>query len=132
MLIGVLFVFFFGILPVLLGTYLISLYVFKDSKKILIFLYSIPVVLIMFIGGYIVYERNYHFVKSTDIPYESQEVFYLGDAIEDVKNFYGANYYSTVEQGMNVIGYVDRKRRVNLVFWHNQVEIDSVWVRRME
>ena len=84
---------------------------------------------ILFIGGIFVYENNYHFVKSADIPYELQEQFKVGDSIEDVKKFYGENYYSTVEQGMDAIGYVDRNRKINLVFWHYRGEVYQIWVR---
>lgn len=132
MIIGVMFGLFVGALPLLLATYLVCLYIYRHSKKVLITLLSIPVILIMFIGGMFVYETNYHFVNNTDISYELHEQFKVGDSIEDVKNFYGENYYSTVEQGMDAIGYVDRDRKINLVFWHYQGEVYQIWVRRID
>ena len=124
--------FFVGALPLLLGTYLVCLYFYRHSKKGLIILLSIPVTLILFIGGIFIYENNYHWVKDTDIPYELQEQFKVGDSIEEVKKFYGENYYTTVEQGMDAIGYVDRNRKINLVFWHYQGEVYQIWVRRID
>lgn len=41
-----------------------------------------------------------------------------GDSLKKVKAAYGENTYSREEQGVDILGYVDKKRNQSLEFWH--------------
>ncbi|MET3193913.1 hypothetical protein [Gottfriedia sp. OAE603] len=41
----------------------------------------------------------------------------LGDSMKDIISVYGEHYYNRVEQGCNIIGYVDKNNRLILEFW---------------
>ena len=41
----------------------------------------------------------------------------IGSTKHDVVVLYGSSYYKRIEQGANIIGYVDQKHRVKLEFW---------------
>lgn len=41
-----------------------------------------------------------------------------GDSIKEVKAAYGKKKYSRVEQGVDILGYVDKKRYQSIEFWH--------------
>lgn len=41
----------------------------------------------------------------------------IGDDKYKIIKFYGKNYYKRVEQGTNILGYVDRKNKTSLEFW---------------
>ncbi|MFJ8267220.1 hypothetical protein [Peribacillus asahii] len=41
----------------------------------------------------------------------------IGNTKHDVIVLYGSSYYKRMEQGANIIGYVDQKLRVTLEFW---------------
>ncbi|MCC2420468.1 MULTISPECIES: hypothetical protein [Bacillus cereus group] len=41
----------------------------------------------------------------------------IGDKKEDVIRKYGNNYYFRMEQGTNIIGYIDKKRYISIEFW---------------
>ncbi len=41
----------------------------------------------------------------------------IGSTKHDVVVLYGSSYYKRIEQGANIIGYVDRKHRVKLELW---------------
>lgn len=40
-----------------------------------------------------------------------------GDSGIDVKNEYGSNYYYRREQGVEILGYVDKTRNTSIEFW---------------
>ncbi|WP_019244229.1 MULTISPECIES: hypothetical protein [Bacillus] len=41
----------------------------------------------------------------------------LGDSKNDVIKNYGKNYYNRFEQGMNIVGYIDKKKQKTIEFW---------------
>jgi hypothetical protein len=45
------------------------------------------------------------------------------DTIDKVIKTYGANYYKRIEQGVDIIGYVDHKKKWTLEFWHHKKNI---------
>lgn len=47
----------------------------------------------------------------------SKEIF-AGDPIEKVKKKYGEKYYERTEQGIDILGYVDKKNHRIIEFWH--------------
>lgn len=65
------------------------------------------------------FSRLYHhtFSKLTDLSKENVEGVYLGDKIDSKKivSKYGDNYYTRLEQGTNIIGYVDKDYSIE--FW---------------
>ncbi|KOS68933.1 hypothetical protein AEA09_10500 [Lysinibacillus contaminans] len=48
----------------------IAIFIFKENKKVSLLLLSIPFLLILGIGAWLLFERNYHFVKDTDLSIE--------------------------------------------------------------
>ncbi|RFU70612.1 hypothetical protein D0469_05620 [Peribacillus saganii] len=44
----------------------------------------------------------------------------VGDSVKKVKSAYGKNSYLRSEQGVNILGYVDKKRNQSIEFWHVQ------------
>ena len=44
---------------------------------------------------------------------------HLNDSIDKVKDLYGDSYYNRVEQGMNIIGYIDTEAKLTLEFWYD-------------
>ena len=41
----------------------------------------------------------------------------INDNKKKIISLYGKNYYERVEQGTDIIGYVDRKNKISLEFW---------------
>lgn len=41
----------------------------------------------------------------------------IGDDKDKIIKSYGKNYYKRVEQGTNILGYVDKKNKTSLEFW---------------
>lgn len=41
----------------------------------------------------------------------------IGSTKHDVLTLYGSNYYKRIEQGVDIIGYVDQKLHITLEFW---------------
>ncbi|MEC1520719.1 hypothetical protein P9D43_01570 [Neobacillus niacini] len=41
----------------------------------------------------------------------------VGDSIQKAKDLYGNRYYTRIEQGVTIIGYVDKKHNQSLEFW---------------
>lgn len=54
-------------------------------------------------------------VNDDTIPTEKN--IKIGDNKEKIIKKYGKHYYKRVEQGTNIIGYVDRKNKTSLEFW---------------
>ena len=47
----------------------------------------------------------------------------VGDSLVKVKKAYGENFYKRTEQGLDIIGYVDKKSHQSLEFWHDQKKV---------
>lgn len=47
----------------------------------------------------------------------------VGDAISKVKKVYGEKYFTRTEQGLEIVGYVDKKNHQSLEFWHDQKKV---------
>ena len=43
---------------------------------------------------------------------------FAGDPIEKVKKMYGNKYYERSEQGIDILGYVDKKNHRTIEFWY--------------
>lgn len=43
----------------------------------------------------------------------------VGDSINKAKAIYGKKYYKRVEQGVDIIGYVDKQHHQSLEFWYD-------------
>ena len=41
----------------------------------------------------------------------------VGDKNDKIIELYGDNYYSRIEQGTNIIGYVDKEKDYSIEFW---------------
>lgn len=52
---------------------------------------------------------------------ESYKGVKIGDSEEGIIELYGENYYKRLEQGTNIIGYVDKNKKISIEFWldHN-------------
>ncbi|MGZ4107761.1 MAG: hypothetical protein ACXVO1_10535 [Tumebacillaceae bacterium] len=57
-----------------------------------------------------------------------------GDSIEKVKQLYGTHSYSRSEQGMDILGYVDKTNQETIEFWHwgSKVQIIRLDITSME
>lgn len=53
----------------------------------------------------------------TDSSLETAKGIKIGDTKKDVIQAYGDNYYFRIEQGLDIIGYVDKKRNISIEFW---------------
>lgn len=53
----------------------------------------------------------------TDRNLETANGIKIGDEKKDIIKVYGDNYYFRLEQGADIIGYVDKKRKISLEFW---------------
>ncbi|CAM5221425.1 hypothetical protein UACE39S_03270 [Ureibacillus acetophenoni] len=53
----------------------------------------------------------------TDRNLETANGIKIGDEKKDIIKVYGDNYYFRLEQGEDIIGYVDKKRKISLEFW---------------
>jgi hypothetical protein len=57
------------------------------------------------------------FIIEIGIP--TAKIIEVGDSIDKAKALYGKNYYKRVEQGVDIIGYVDKNHHQSLEFWYN-------------
>ena len=57
------------------------------------------------------------FIIETEVP--TAKGIKAGDSIDKAKTLYGKKYYKRVEQGVEIIGYVDKKHRQSLEFWYD-------------
>ncbi|MDK2584854.1 hypothetical protein QOZ83_03195 [Romboutsia sedimentorum] len=55
---------------------------------------------------------------------------HIGDDKNQIIKFYGENYYTRIEQGMNIIGYIDKKKEWCLEFWLG--ENDIIYMIRLD
>lgn len=42
----------------------------------------------------------------------------VGDSLEKARSSYGDNFYERLEQGVYILGYVDKKNHQSIEFWH--------------
>lgn len=42
----------------------------------------------------------------------------VGDSLEKAKSAYGDNFYERLEQGVYILGYIDKKNHQSIEFWH--------------
>lgn len=86
---------FILLLAVILFIILMSaIFLYKSHKKVAVGLFLIPIVLIIFLGGWWLYEANYHFVKSTDLSEEFLGDIHLNDSVEHYKKVNNAIEFS--------------------------------------
>lgn len=50
----------------------------------------------------------------------------IGDSTRDVKARYGKNCYKRSEQGAEIIGYIDKNKKVTLEFWLNSNKVSLI------
>lgn len=60
----------------------------------------------------------------TDSQQETVRGIKIGDEKEKVIKEYGENYYTRSEQGVNIIGYVDKKNKTSIEFWLADGKVD--------
>jgi hypothetical protein len=48
---------------------------------------------------------------------KSEKGISIGDSKEKIVDLYGENYYTRLEQGFNIIGYVDKEKDWSIEFW---------------
>ncbi|MDI2586243.1 hypothetical protein OR571_03640 [Psychrobacillus sp. NEAU-3TGS] len=53
----------------------------------------------------------------TDSNLKTAKGIKIGNEKKDIIKEYGENYYFRTEQGANIIGYLDKKRKISLEFW---------------
>ena len=53
----------------------------------------------------------------TDSNLETAKGIKIGDKKNDILQAYRENYYFRTEQGADIIGYVDKKRKISIEFW---------------
>ncbi|WP_066393130.1 hypothetical protein [Neobacillus mesonae] len=46
-----------------------------------------------------------------------------GDPIAKVRKAYGDHYYTRIEQGLVIIGYIDKKSHQSIEFWHDKKRV---------
>lgn len=80
----------FVILTVTFG----SILILKSKRKIGVLILSIPLLLVMFLGGYWIYMVNHHFVKSTHLEEKFGEVALNEKLDDDLKERYGVYEYT--------------------------------------
>lgn len=54
----------------------------------------------------------------------------INDSKESIIKLYGENYYERLEQGANIIGYVDKNNKTSIEFWLDEKEY--VWLYRLD
>ena len=54
-------------------------------------------------------------VKDNDV--KTEKGIKIGDKEDKVVKLYGDNYYTRLEQGVNIIGYVDKEKNWSIEFW---------------
>lgn len=109
------------LLPIILG-----LFLYHRSRIIALILFGIPFTLVVIGSSWYVYESNKQFVKSTNLSEIYHEDIRVGDTLQEVIQKYGTQYYKRVEQGMSIIGYVDRTNNTFIEFWHYNEEIYEI------
>lgn len=57
------------------------------------------------------------FCVNNDKNLETEKGVSIGDNKEKVINLYGENYYTRLEQGLDIIGYVDKEKDWSIEFW---------------
>jgi len=63
-----------------------------------------------------------HFsVANKDVP--SSKGIKVGDSLKKVKAAYGKNFYKRSEQGVDILGYVDKRNHQFIEFWHYQDKV---------
>lgn len=70
----------------------------------------------------------------TDDSLQTAKGIRIGQKKEDIIQAYGNHYYSRSEQGVNIIGYVDKKRESSIEFWliNDTVEFYRLDIKSME
>jgi hypothetical protein len=52
----------------------------------------------------------------------------LSSSLQDITKKYGQKYYKREEQGFNIIGYPDKKNKVNLEFWFLNHKLKEIFL----
>lgn len=53
----------------------------------------------------------------SDTPLATSRGIHRGSSTDDIIAAYGKHHYNRSEQGMNIIGYIDKKTKRTLEFW---------------
>jgi hypothetical protein len=61
------------------------------------------------------------FIVGGEVP--TSKGIKVGDSLKKVKVAYGKKNYFRSEQGVNILGYVDKKRNQSIEFWHYEDKI---------
>ena len=58
----------------------------------------------------------------TDTTVKTSRGISVGDSLDNVKRYYGEDYYNRREQGVGIIVYVDKNKFIEFWHWNNKVE----------
>lgn len=67
----------------------------------------------------------------TNNKYKTKKGMELGSSKEDVIHAYGENYYVREDTGTEIIGYFDKRKKVNIEFGFSE-DLDSVMVSKID
>lgn len=65
-------------------------------------------------------------VRTDSSDYPTSRNIAVGDAVENVVNKYGADFYRRIEQGTDIMGYIDKSANVTIEFWYRSDSIVSI------
>ena len=74
------------------------------------------------------YDKNFHLCPPFREIYlimaslERKILISAGDSLEDVKKYYGNDYYKRREQGVEIIVFEDKKIFFEFWYWNNEVQ----------
>lgn len=63
---------------------------------------------------------------NSDGRQETSKGIHRGSSQNDVIAVYGKNYYHRSEQGVNIVGYIDKKKQQTLEFWIYENNVTAV------
>ena len=66
--------------------------------------------------------RNIAITHDTDKNVKTYRGISVGDSLENVKKFYGDDYYTRREQGVEIIVFVDKNKFLEFWYWNNEVQ----------
>ncbi len=65
-------------------------------------------------------------VRTDSSDYPTSRNIAVGDAVENVVEKYGADFYRRIEQGIDIMGYIDKSDNVTIEFWYYSDSIISI------
>ena len=66
--------------------------------------------------------KNIAITHDTDKTVQTSRGISVGDSLENVKKYYGEDYYNRREQGVGIIVYVNKNKFLAFWHWNNEVQ----------